>query len=594
MPEPGSEAADLLQREEPRSRAHAVQTLSDAGVVSAAFLEDRAFDPDPELRALAIRLLAGTHSAAAEDVLFSALSDACAEVALAAAETLAMHPPKRAADAITECFTARPELKGPLALALARLGDPGVEELLWVSLEDAEPVVRAALLRAVGACGGPRSVASLLPLIEASAGDTLVPALAALAEIGERAPDLLEDHPLPGNAAEALPHLLRSTDARLRRAGITIARGLASDEAVMGLLDHVSDPDAETAARALSALPGAAMRREEILLASLGARSPEIAAAVMDRLGSLAGDNARAALLPLFESPEPRVREAAAALAGRSRLGGLAQALIRLLSDGDGHVRARAADALGALGEMSARPHVAKLLLDPYPDVREAALGAFRVLPGERPDPVRGEPRAPGPRAAMIRALDLHLHPELLDEAVADTDPEVRLAVLVNLAERGVWGEAASALLLDEDPRVRAHAVRTRVLARPIRPLEPLRPLVHDADPGVRQTLAAALATLPGPAGLAWLCELCRDPSASVARAAVHGLARHRVPESVRALLDTLSTASLPVRRAAIEALAEIGDPEALPRLRAVARGGEAPLRDPAGAAARRIDRGRR
>jgi HEAT repeat protein len=595
MPEPGTEAADLLQDEDPRIRAHAAQTLIERGVSGAALLEDRAFDPDPEVRMLAVGLLAADRSAAAEEVLLSALGDDCAEVAIAAAEVLATRRPARAADAVTECFTARPELQGPLALALAHLGDPGVEELLWVTLEDAAPAIRRSLLLALGACGGSRSVPPLLSRIESSSGDDLLESLAALAEIRMRTPDLVDLGALPGAARGAWPRLLESADARWRRAGVSLARELVTRETLATLLDRVADRDAEVAARALAAMPDAASRCEDSLLAALSGRSPEVAAAVLARLRTLSGEEARRSLLSLLESPEPRVREAAAALAGRSQLGGLAPCLTRLLSDADGHVRARAAEALGALGEAGARPPIAGLLQDPYPDVREAALHALRALPDEGSDPAPdpGEAR-PGARAMLVRALDLRHHSEWLDGAVADGDPEVRLAALANLAERGVWSDTASPLLLDEEPRVRAHAVRARLLARPIRPLDPLRPLLHDPDPGVRQALATGLALLPGPVGLPWLSEVCRDPNAAVARAAVRGLARHREPESVRALLDLLSSAGLPVRRAAIEALGEIGDRESLPRLRAVARGGEGSLRGPAAAAARRVEGARR
>jgi HEAT repeat protein len=595
MPEPGTEAADLLQDEDPRIRARAAQTLIEHGVSGAALLEDRAFDPDPEVRMLAVRLLVADRSAAAEEVLLSALGDDCREVAIAAAEVLAARRPARAADAVTECFTSRPELQGPLALALAHLGDPGVEELLWVTLEEAGPATRRSLLQALGACGGPRSVPSLLSLIESASGDDLLESLAALAEIRERAPDRVDLSALPDAAGSAWPRLLESADPRWRRAGISLARVLASRESLVALLDRVTDPDAEVASRALAAIVDAAARCEDSLLAALGGRSPEVATAVLDRIRTLSGEEARRSLLSLLESPEPRVREAVAALAGRSHLGGLAPSLTQLLSDGDGHVRARAAEALGALGEAGARPHVAGLLQDPYPDVREAALHALRALPDDGTDPVPDPGAArPGARAMLVRALDLRHHSDWLDGAVADGDPDVRLAALANLAERGVWNDAASPLLLDEDPRVRAHAVRARLLARPIRPLEPLRPLLHDPDPGVRQALATGFSLLPGPVGLPWLCEVCRDPNAAVARAAVRGLARHRDPESVRALLDLLSTAGLPVRRAAIEALGEIGDRESLPRLRAVARGGDGSLRGPAAAAARRVEGARR
>jgi HEAT repeat protein len=58
-------------------------------------------------------------------------------------------------------------------------------------------------------------------------------------------------------------------------------------------------------------------------------------------------------------------------------------------------------------------------------------------------------------------------------------------------------------------------------------------------------------------------------------------------------LLEAVSTASPPVAAQAIESLGAMGDLEALPRLRAVARGGPAVLRELSSDAVRRIEASR-
>jgi HEAT repeat protein len=361
------------------------------------------------------------------------------------------------------------------------------------------------------------------------------------------------------------------------------------------LLARTRDGDADVREAALAGAVSIAEGREAALLSALAEEGPEAAALVMDRIETIEDETAREPLEVLLASPVARVRERAAALAGRARMGALASALLRVLQDEDGQVRARAAEALGLLHETSARQQLSRLLRDPYVDVREAALAALRGMTGQplALDPPE-EAVPPGVRATLVRACEFRQRPGVLEEAIADSSPAVRIAALENMAERGSWREEATILLADEDARVRAHAVRARLRAQPLPPIGPLAPLLRDPDPGVRQTLALGLASVPGEEVLPLLLSLREDGNPAVARGAISALARRRIPEARNALLEAVSSGTLPVRRAAIEALAELGDPEALPRLRAVARGGEEPLREPAAAAARRIERMKR
>jgi HEAT repeat protein len=586
----------MREGEGPALLAPADQVLIAAGGAPDGPLEDRAFNSDPEVRALAIRLLASNRTAAGDDVLLSALEDEAPEVVLAAAETLAALRLPQAADAITECVTTRPELKGPLALALAALGDPGSEELLWVCMEGADRATHDALVLAVAACGGARSVASLLRLLESPEPTTREEALTALGAIRQRAPHLVDVRAIPGRVVrDDLPQLLDSPEPRVRLAAVCLLRELAPEGARARLLSRIFDADPEVAGAALAALAAIAEGKESALLASLVDQPPETATRVLDRVESIEDAAAREPLEALLQSDEACVRERAAALSGRARMSALGPALLKLLKDGDGHVRAHAARALGLLHDASASKQLAGLLRDPYPDVREAALAALRTIAGQPLALAPPEPgQKPGVRATLIRACDFRQAPGLFEEAVGDADPEVRMAVLENLAERGAWSEEASVLLADEDARVRAHAVRARLRAAPPPSAAALAPLLRDPDAGVRQALALGLSAGSGEEALPLLLRLRRDPNAAVARCAVSALGRHGVPDSRSALLDSVGSGPLPVRRAAIEALARQGDPEALPRLRALARGGEEPLREPASAAVRRIERKRR
>src|SRR5258705_4717680 len=155
MPEAGSYAAQWLQRADPSGKAREAQRLQteDLGAELSRALEDRVFDPDPETRSLAISLIPGLEQPIPHELLPSLLEDPCPDVVVAAAEALVVLRAPHACDVLSECLASRPELTGPLALALARLEEPGAEELLIDRLAEGEPAVPVAVLRALGPCG---------------------------------------------------------------------------------------------------------------------------------------------------------------------------------------------------------------------------------------------------------------------------------------------------------------------------------------------------------------------------------------------------------------------------------------------------------
>ena len=597
MPRTGSEAAELLQRADPHARARAALAISkgESDPELGTILEDRVFDPDPEVRVLAATLLPAFTTTASPDLLFSALEDPCPDVVVAAAEGIATLRPPRAADALTECLASRPGLAGPLALAMAKLGDSGVEELLldWIDQED--PAVRIGILRALGASGTARSVPAILRFLADAEAGLQVEILAALARIRERVPNAVDQNQLPEGIGGWIATLLASLDRTSILTGISLLAWLRPADGPKHLMALLEAPDRAVRERAREVFGAIAAGDEGAVLeaiAALADRHPEAAAIALDRVAAAREAASRAIVIRMLQHDSPRIRERAAVLAGRSGGIDLARALVGLLEDGVGHVRARAAEALGHLRADPAGPAIEALLRDPFPDVREAALGALRALGSYDVDATRVLEQAGSPeaRAAALRACDLRRAPEALLLAVSDPEPEVRMAAAISLFERGVWTEEASVLLADEDPRVRAHALGARLGAVPALPLEPLRAFLHDPDPGVRQALALGLDEVAAVERAEWLRRLLRDPSVAVGRAAASGLARHHDSQTLGALLDAVSTGGVPVALAAIESLGALGDPDALPRLRAVARGGEPALRDTASMAARRIE----
>ena len=597
MPDTGSEAAELLQRADPSVTARAAEKLKQEGFDSelSRALEDRLFDPDPEVRALATALFPSFGATASPDLLYAALEDSSPDVVAVAAEALATLKLPRAADALTECLASRPDLAGPLALAMAKLEDPGVEELLLDWLGPPDPPVQTAVLRALAASGTARSVPDIARLLHDTETSLKIEALAALARIRERVPNAVAAKEIPPEIEAMLPELLASQDRHAAVVAIGIIGWTRPEDGPALLLGAIESADPAVRERAREAFGAIAAGAEERVLRAIveaADRAPGAAASGLDRVAKARDALSRQAVLLLTAHADPSVRERAVALAGRSGGPGVPETLLLLLSDPVGHVRARAAEALGALRHDAAGPALEALLSDPYPDVREAAWRALRALHDHYVDvPLLFErARGDAARASGIRACDPRRSHGPFVRAIGDPSADVRLAAAAALNERGVWLDEAATLLADEDPRVRAHAVRARLGASEPLGLEPLRGVLGDPDVGVRLTLALGLRTATGLERVPWLRQLLHDPCEAVGRAAARALADHKDPDTLGALLDAASTGPLPVAAQAIAALGAVADPEALPRLRALARGGDAAIRELAAKAARRIE----
>src|SRR5439155_191254 len=431
MPETGREAAELLQRADPNARARAAQRLryEDFGAELSRALQDNVFDPDPEIRSLAVGLIPDLREPVSPELLSSALHDSCPDVAISAAEAFAILRFPRASDILSECLALRPQLAGPLALALARLEESGAEELLVDRLGQGDPAIRIAVLRALGACGTARSMPQLVGLL--GCGDPVVEgeALAALVRVRERSPSAVGRDEMPSDlVAERLPELMTSQDRHRLLTGI----------ALIGWL-----------------------------------RPPE----------------GPALLLGLLESPDRVVRE-------------------------------RAREAFGAVAagaERAALESVAEFA-DRHPAAAAAALDRVAVAREVDPERLFGRARGAPARAAALRACDPRRAGAQFRSATSDPDSQVRLAAAMSLNEHGVWLEEAAALLADEDPRVRAHALHARLKASPALGLEPLAAFLRDRDEGVRQTFAIGLERATGVERGVWLRRLLGDPSAAVGR----------------------------------------------------------------------------
>ncbi len=257
----------------------------------------------------------------------------------------------------------------------------------------------------------------------------------------------------------------------------------------------VSPAPAAPPAPAPTTVPAAAEPRR---FASLSEAEPSLASA----------EDRRSFEAPLLSaaaaSPDPAVRARAALALGRIGDARAAEPLQRLLGDPDPGVRAQAAFASGILGDAALSPALEAALGDPDGAVAARAAWAIGMLgqaSGERAL-LAGLSRADPPRrAALLRGLWRFSDPAAASAAaplVHDADPEVRTAALYALARRpqAVSFEVLAAGLSDPDPQTAALCARALgILARPDA-VGPLAAAVEGGSAPLRINAMLALAAV--------------------------------------------------------------------------------------------------
>lgn len=205
-----------------------------------------------------------------------------------------------------------------------------------------------------------------------------------------------------------LTERLRHPDAAVRfRAALEAPRGASLEE----LLERLATDPAEGVREGLTwALVHHGPAATDAVVAHLSDPSPDVRHQFTHLLGKLGDRSAIAALAALLHDPDPRVAAKAAqsigALGGPDAARELTAALgvdalgdpvilalgavgaeavpvlVAALSDGNPAVRARAAEALGLIGEAGAAQELVSALADADPDVRLEALIALGQIPG--------------------------------------------------------------------------------------------------------------------------------------------------------------------------------------------------------------------
>jgi HEAT repeat protein len=313
-------------------------------------------------------------------------------------------------------------------------------------------------------------------------------------------------------AAPAIARLLHGTaDTQLRRRVLGYLSHLDARETWPEIAKLVDDPDGDIRSHAVRTL------------AELGAK--EAIPAILKRLEGSPIDPRWGAGQALAQLKSPEIVE-------------------RLLGPFENvSARVMAIEALGAIGTKRVLPDLVRALEDPYPQVREAALGGLAKL------------RAREAAAAIAKLLD---------------GPQASRAVdILLLLEAKECVPQIEKLLGHEVPQVRAVAARAlgRLADRSAAPR--LLPLLRDSDAGPRIAAMGSYCEMLGREAVPELLKLLVDPAAELKGAVACELANLGAKEAVPRI-EALIAGRHQDSQVLLEALAELGAKEAVPRIRAL------------------------
>ncbi|HWR97980.1 MAG TPA: HEAT repeat domain-containing protein [Candidatus Methanoperedens sp.] len=536
-------------------RNSAMETLVRLGRATVPALAPLVGDRDADLRKFVVDTLGGIEAAEATTLLRVALDDVDENVAAAAAEHLGRRRDEAAAPALRRRLAER---RGWLSFAclraLGEIGDAAAAPAIVALL--GEPGLRPAALEALGRLGGAEAVIPLL--------DALFSGQRAL-----RAVALSAAHRLLGRLGSGA-------------AASTFAAGVRAraDAAFFAFLhESLRHHDSQVRTAAISLLGCAPGKPAAAMAIEVLADAPEAEQAALADILAALPEGELQPLVPALGAPSPAVRLRLAEVFGRREHAGAVPALLGLLSDRTGHVRAAAATALGRIGDPVAAAPLVALLRDPFPDVREAGMAAIVAMGGRNPALrelilaliaphfAAAEEELAAAAVRIAGRLGDHTQIGRIALALRDDRGGVRRAAVEALGALG-GSEAVEALraaLTDEDVAVRREAVARLGGTREPEALELLLPMLGDEDLWVRVRAVQALAGFADSSARGILLSLAAtDPPGPRRLAAIRALGAGKVSEGLPILTGLAGSPDPETGRAAIEALGALGDAEAL------------------------------
>lgn len=413
------------------------------------------------------------------------------------------------------------------ARLLSRFSGEDVEAALIERLQsdDSLDVRRAAGISLTQVGTG----ASVMPLLQAGLDNPQqrLWTLDALSRMGNR-------------AVQALLKCLTLSDAGIRLDAVIVLGRIADPTAAKPLLALLRDPSAVVRAHVAEALGNIGVVDYcEAIAQLLNEEDPGVRLNAAAALAKVADERVCQAVIGLLHDPDPLIRAYAATAAARAGAGAASSwgQVAQLLNEENEEVRARAAEALGLMGEPRAARILSTALSDQSVKVRQHATVSLGQL--NCPDSVAG-----------------------LEKAVTDPQPGVRKRALDALSQIGTpEAREVMAKVLRSDHLADVRQTAARVLAQfPSREtVEVLKESLSDEFMvRVRACISLGEIALPECADL--LLPLLKDPVAEMRFHACNGIAAIGDTRALKSLEELIDDPDPLVLRGVGKALAALGD----------------------------------
>lgn len=501
------EIIELLHAEENAGlRNAAVDILVRMGRDAVPFLLDQAHCPDHDVRKFIVDILGEIADQRAIPRLLEALKDEDGNVRASAAENLGKLRAGEAVPALLDAMS-HPDvlLRFTIFDALAKIGVP-VPLARLLPFRD-EKLLRKALIDCLGAVGDAAAVSELVSGLTDPMRNVRDASLLALVALAERYPEdvrqALSGQDFAATTLSVLDYLHVNQPVALRQAAVRVLGWLASPEAVLPLLDQLTDEVLQH--DALYALVNICSRHPQALIGAWG----QVNALPRAYLAYIFGEAGCVESVPLLRAA---------------------------LGNGDARLTQMAANALGRLGGIDELGQLAECLRHDDADVRDAAAQSLGMLGSRFPgeilvvlEPLFGDadPARRSAAVSVLGRLDGANTAGRLVMALKDPEAVVRRVALKSLAgvAAGEHLLAIQLALTDEDLEVRR--VAAEILGTTDNPeaVHGLRLAIRDEDIWVRAAAVRSLGRLGGVAEAETIAVLLGDPVGLVSIAALETLA---------------------------------------------------------------------
>jgi HEAT repeat protein len=268
-----------------------------------------------------------------------------------------------------------PEDRRHAAFALALTKDASAWPTVREAVRDPDAGVRGEAAHALGACAGPMAVPDLLELLKDPKSEVRHAAAVSLGELCNVKPVPEAMEPHVPRLIDALIRAMRDEDDQVGKFASMALRNLADPRAVPGLMAALRDHAVYSGS---ITGPLAALGEAALLELREGLRdsNERVRIAAIGLIANLRQEADALHLAALLEDGSPAVREhAIQALINYPETPGILQAIVERLHDLDVEVRLAAVETLARLGNPAAAPHLIECL-----DVEELAESAADAL----------------------------------------------------------------------------------------------------------------------------------------------------------------------------------------------------------------------